>query len=339
MTTCPSCGSQVAPRILACPGCGSLVHGAEVERLVSDARDSSDPGAALATLRRAAELLPPGSSQHSWVIARIDERSRQLDSAPAGAARPAPQAPATGGRTAARGGAIGAIALLLWKLKALVLLALTKGKLLLLGLSKGSTMFTMLLSFGVYWAAFGWRLAAGLVVSIYVHEMGHVVALQRLGIAATAPMFLPGVGAVVRLKQYPQTPREDARVGLAGPIWGMGAAAACMAAFLATGSPVWAAIAHVGAWINIFNLLPVWQLDGARGLHALSRGQRLMVAVAAGGLYLLTREGLLLFIAAITAFRALSERGAEEPDPIAMVQFVTLLGVLSTFMWIRVPGL
>src|SRR5439155_143942 len=83
----------------------------------------------------------------------------------------------------------------------------------LLGLTKASTLFTMLLSAGVYWAAWGWKFALGVVLSIYVHEMGHVQALQRYGIKATAPMFIPGVGAVVRLKQYPASPR-DARVGL-----------------------------------------------------------------------------------------------------------------------------
>src|SRR3989454_12639768 len=81
----------------------------------------------------------------------------------------------------------------------------------------------MLLSAGVYWAAWGWKFALGVVLSIYVHEMGHVQALQRYGIKATAPMFIPGVGAVVRLKQYPASPREDARVGLAGPLGGLGA--------------------------------------------------------------------------------------------------------------------
>jgi len=77
-------------------------------------------------------------------------------------------------------------------LENLVLAALGKGKLLLLGLTKSTTLFTMLLSMGVYWTAWGWRFALGLVLSIYVHEMGHVAALQRYGIKATAPMFIPG---------------------------------------------------------------------------------------------------------------------------------------------------
>ena len=34
----------------------------------------------------------------------------------------------------------------------------------------------------------------------------------------------------------------------------------------------------LSASINLFNLIPVWQLDGSRGLHALSRFERLVVA-------------------------------------------------------------
>lgn len=54
-------------------------------------------------------------------------------------------------------------------------------------------------------------------------------------------------------------------MGLAGPLWGLAAAIAAALAYLATDAPIWAAIARFGAWINLFNLLPVWQLDGSRG--------------------------------------------------------------------------
>src|SRR2546422_10258388 len=101
--------------------------------------------------------------------------------------------------------------------------------------------------------------------------MGHVQALQRYGIKATAPMFIPGVGAVVRLKQYPASPREDARVGLAGPLWGLGAAAAAHAAYIGTGGGVWAAIAHFCARGNLFKPVPRLQLDGGGGFPALPR--------------------------------------------------------------------
>src|SRR5262249_16684796 len=186
--------------------------------------------------------------------------------------------------------ALGAAGLFLWKLKFVLVFLLTKAKLLVFGLTKVTTLFSMLLSLGVYWTQWGWQFALGLVISIYIHEMGHVAALQRFGIPATAPMFIPGLGAFVRLRQYPATPQEDARVGLAGPLWGLGAALAAYVVFLATGWSSWAAIARVGAWINLFNLLPVWQLDGSRGFRALSRGQRWLAVLALALLWYVTCE-------------------------------------------------
>ena len=78
----------------------------------------------------------------------------------------------------------------------LALFLLTKGKLLLFGLSKGTTFLSMLAALGVYWTLWGWKFALGFVLSIYVHEMGHVAAMKRFGLAATAPMFIPGFGAL-----------------------------------------------------------------------------------------------------------------------------------------------
>src|SRR4030095_13695761 len=96
---------------------------------------------------------------------------------------------------------------------AVLLLALGKLKFLLLGLTKLSTFVAMFAFFGVYWNLYGWPLAAGLVISIYIHEMGHVAMLRRLGIAAGAPLFIPGVGALVMLKQHVDDPVTDAKIG------------------------------------------------------------------------------------------------------------------------------
>src|SRR5207244_3644081 len=131
----------------------------------------------------------------------------------------------------------------------------------------------------------------------YVHEMGHVAALRRFGIQASAPMFVPGVGAFVRLQQRMDDPTVDAEVGLAGPRWGMLAAAAATAGGVLFASPLLLALGRSGAWINIFNLLPVWQLDGARAFTALSRGGRVAVACVLGALAWWTGDVMLVFVA------------------------------------------
>ena len=330
---CPQCGTDVAPALLACPSCHRLVHADELKRLAAAAERAAQAGdrsSALAAWREALDLLPRDSTQHHVVSARVLELSRALDREPQ-----APRQASRAGRNAAGLGALGA---LLLKFKFALIFLLTKAKLLLLGLTKASTFFSMLLSAGVYWSIWGWKFAVGVVLSIYVHEMGHVQALQRYGIKATAPMFIPGVGAVVRLKQYPADRREDARVGLAGPIWGLGAAAAAYAVYRATGSGIWGAIAHFGAWVNLFNLLPVWQLDGGRGFRALTRTQRWIAAALIGSMWLLTGESLLVLLGLAAAASAGFADSADQPDPTILARYGLLVIVLSLLTWSAVPG-
>jgi Zn-dependent protease len=333
LTSCPECRTQLAPGLVACPSCGRLLYAADLKSLAAEAERltaTGDVAGALAAWRAAVDLLPPDSPQYAAVSARIADLSRALD-AQAGA-RPA-EKPAW----AARAGVVGAGILLLWKFKFLLAFIATKGKLLLLGLTKTSTLFSMLLSFGVYWQLWGWKFAAGLVGSIYIHEMGHVAMLRRFGIPATAPMFIPGVGAFIRTKFYPKDVVADARVGLAGPIWGLAAALAAYALFLASDAPIWRAIAYLGAWINLFNLLPVWQLDGAHAFRALTRRQRWWAAAAIAAAWIVSTEGLLLVLLLGAGWSAWKGTPAERPDRRALVEYVALIAVLTLLTQVRAP--
>lgn len=335
---CPDCRSEVAPGLLACPGCQRLVYGVELRGLAEEARVAADRGdlsGALAAWRSAHEKVPPESSQAAAILARIHRLSKQLDR---GSASAVPKASrwSQGGFV----GALGAGGLLVWKFKAAVLFLLGKGKLLLLGLTKGGTLLSMLASLGLYWALWGWPFALGLVLSIYVHEMGHVFALSRLGIKASAPAFIPGFGALIRLKQYPASSMEDARVGLAGPIWGLGAALATWFVFLVSGAAIWGAIAHVGAWLNLFNLLPISPLDGGRGFRALSAWQRALAAAVLGAMWWITGEGLLLLLLLVAVVRALrKEQETAGGDSRAFLQYVGLIVALALLCAIPLPEL
>ena len=335
---CPDCGTELSPALLSCPHCGRLIHSERLNQLAAAAKQAASGGdvtGALTAWREAMELLPPESKQYAAVGAAVAALTREAD---ARGLKPAPAAPAPGspaGRhgskrgAASAAGAIGAAAIFL----------ITKAKLLLFGLTKASTFFSMLLSIGAYWAVYGWKVALGLVLSIYVHEMGHVAMLRRYGMRATAPMFVPGLGALIRLQQHPTNPVEDARIGLAGPIWGLGAAVACYGVWLASGWPAWGAIASVGAWVNLFNLLPVWQLDGGRGFRALSKPQRWAVVGTMGGLYFLTHDGLLIALLGFGILRIFSdvERVPEKGDKRTLYEFIFLLITLSLLAWARVP--
>lgn len=350
---CGQCGTQLAPTLLACPACGRLVHGERLRALAADAEDAArrgDATAALARWREALDLLPAGSRQLEVVTEKVNALSEQVRTGAAGSVIPLPysattRAPETTRKhTGARGALIGAgaLALLLWKFKFVVVFLVTKGKLLILGLTKSTTILSMLLSLGVYWTAWGWKFALGFVLSIYVHEMGHVVALTRYGFKATAPMFIPGIGALIRLKQHPANPHEDAAIGLAGPVYGLGAALAALGLWYATDHPVFAAIAWWGALINLFNLLPVGSLDGGRAFRALSRNQRWLAVLAIGAAWFYTEMALLpalLVMALIRAipFRASRDSPAEVSDARATALYVGLVWALSLICMIRVP--
>ena len=324
VTRCATCGTDVAPGILACPGCHRLVHADALKKhrdAAEAAAQTGDVAAELTAWRLAAELLPPQSKQYAVVQEKIAALSQAADAAPL------PAVPQSGPWKWV--GGLGTAGLFLWKFKFLVVALATKGKLLLLGLTKASTFFSMFLAFGVYWAAWGMWFALGIVLSIYVHEMGHVFALRRFGVAATAPMFIPGLGALIRMKGQRLSPRENARVGLAGPMWGLAAAIAALAGAALGGGQMWTAIAHVGAWINLFNLLPVWQLDGNRGFSALARSGRLAVTAAFVAGWMVAGDGLFVLLVLTAGFRAFNADAPPENDRGALGEFLFLVLALA----------
>ena len=336
---CRQCGADMPPAAVSCPACHALVHAGQLKSLAAAAGAAAargDVSGQLEAWRVALTLLPPGSSQFRSISDRVQALSRSLTD-PSSAPSPEPAAGDT--KKAWSGGAIGAAALLLWKFKAIGVFLLTKGKLLLVGLSKGSTFFSMLAALGVYWTLWGWKFALGFVLSIYIHEMGHVAAMKRFGLAATAPMFIPGFGAFIRMKQHPATVQEEARIGLGGPIWGFGAAAACFLIYTATQQPFWAALTHAGAMINLFNLMPIWQLDGGHAFKALNRTERWIATGVTGAALLLTGEGLLVLVAILAAVQAFREAPNAEGDRTALIQFAGLVVALGLLMKMPVPGL
>ncbi|HEX3692285.1 MAG TPA: site-2 protease family protein [Solirubrobacteraceae bacterium] len=164
------------------------------------------------------------------------------------------------------GGAVAGIAALAAKFGAYV----KGGVLLLPKLKLLTTAGTALVSVAAYSLFWGWQFAAGFVLLIFVHEMGHVIALRREGIKASAPMFIPFLGAAIFSRSLGDNALAEARVGLAGPLLGtLGAGVVALTGAL-TGSDFLLALAYVGFLLNLFNLLPVLPLDGGRAMAAMA---------------------------------------------------------------------
>jgi Zn-dependent protease len=140
---------------------------------------------------------------------------------------------------------------------------------LLLKLKIVTTGASMLVSIAAYSWIWGLPFAIGFVLLILVHELGHVLELRRQGVPASAPLFIPFLGAVVGMKELPDDAWKEAKVALAGPLLGSVGAAACWVAAEATGSDLLMALAFVGFFLNLFNLVPITPLDGGRAAAAL----------------------------------------------------------------------
>ncbi|HKC20246.1 MAG TPA: site-2 protease family protein, partial [Candidatus Dormibacteraeota bacterium] len=165
---------------------------------------------------------------------------------------PAPQQRSSGGLL----GWLGSAALAVWAVVKYGLVVLVK-------LPAGATILSMLVSFGGYALLFGPWFAVALVVMIFVHEMGHVLEIRRQGMHATAPIFIPFLGAAIFQRSHPTDALKQAEVGIAGPIAGTLGATAAFLLYGSTGQPVLLLMAWIGFYINLFNLIPIWQLDGA----------------------------------------------------------------------------
>jgi Zn-dependent protease len=164
-----------------------------------------------------------------------------------------------------RGGATGiGAAVLAFAAKAkVVLLALGHVKLLV-------TVGSMVISIAAYASIWGLPFALGFVALLFVHEMGHVIAIKFEGGKASWPFFIPFMGAMIAARSFGDDAAAEARVGLAGPVLGTVGSAVCFFIWKDTGHQIWQGLAYFGFFLNLFNLIPVLPLDGGRAMSAMS---------------------------------------------------------------------
>src|SRR6266704_4517907 len=162
------------------------------------------------------------------------------------------------------------------------------GLVFLVKLPAAGTLISLVVSFGGYALFYGPWFAVALVTMILVHEMGHVIEIRRQGMQATAPIFIPFLGAAIFQRSHPTDALKQAQLGIAGPIAGTIGATAAFFLYLSTQWEVFLLAALIGFYINLFNMIPVWQLDGAWVLAPVSKWFQL-----AG--YLLIALGVIVF--------------------------------------------
>jgi Zn-dependent protease len=173
-------------------------------------------------------------------------------------------------------------------LVALLLGALAYGKYALLFVFKVpalATLATALVSVGAYSLFYGPWVAVAIVAMIFIHEMGHVVEIRRQGMHATAPIFIPFVGAAIFQRSHAQSPMHQAQIGIAGPVAGTIGATAALVLYGSTHSPVLLVAAYFGFLINLFNMIPFGMLDGGWILAPVSKWIQVAGLLVLAGLF------------------------------------------------------
>jgi Zn-dependent protease len=149
--------------------------------------------------------------------------------------------------------------------------------------------FGVFISVAAYALIWGWRFAVGFVLLIFVHEMGHFLEARRQGLRPALPVFVPFLGAYVAIKDAPHDPWRNGLISIAGPVVGGLGALACLAFGNTNDSDLLRALAYSGFLLNLFNLIPIFPLDGGfigSSTRALWRHGPRSRAILLGGAYL-----------------------------------------------------
>ena len=178
-----------------------------------------------------------------------------------------------------------------------------------------TTLVSLLVSFGAYAVIYGPWFAVSLVTMILVHEMGHVVEIRRQGMQATAPIFIPFLGAAIFQRSHPTDALKQAQIGIAGPIAGTLGATAAFALYAATQNEVFLLAAWLGFFLNLFNLVPVWQLDGSWILAPVSKWFQAAGYAVVAALALFHVVSIFLIVIALLGVPTLVQRFRNADNP------------------------
>ncbi|WP_338577951.1 site-2 protease family protein [Brevundimonas olei] len=124
-----------------------------------------------------------------------------------------------------------------------------------------------LLMAGFLWFLTGsWVVAGAVLFGLFVHEYGHVLAMNRVGMGPARIYIIPFLGGLAKGQREPKSEWHGVLVSLAGPAFGLLAMIPFVAVGLALKAPEWLMGAFFIAMINLLNLLPAPPLDGSKAL-------------------------------------------------------------------------
>lgn len=106
-----------------------------------------------------------------------------------------------------------------------------------------------------------------IIVVLLIHETGHLLGMRSFGYRNVQMFFIPFFGAAVSGEKSNIAASKEAIVSLLGPGPGIIIGCVLMLMFAATGRKDYLNLAGIFLFINMFNLLPFYPLDGGRFLY------------------------------------------------------------------------
>lgn len=137
--------------------------------------------------------------------------------------------------------------------------------------------FSLLIFFQLGLFSFGLEGLLMIIIVLLVHEGGHLLGMQMFGYRNVQMFFIPFFGAAVSGEKRNVAAYKEAIVSLLGPFPGVIIGCVLLVMFAATGQEYYLRFANIFLFINVFNLLPFFPLDGGRFLYTVlfSRNQYL----------------------------------------------------------------
>ena len=184
----------------------------------------------------------------------------------------------------------------------------------------------------VSWMLFGLEATIGGTILVCIHEMGHFLEAKRRGFEPAYPVFLPALGAYVKLSRETMTPDSRAAVALAGPTAGFIGTALCALGWVVTHSPSWAAFTVFGSLINVLNLIPYWTLDGAHIAPVLGKFYWLAVAIESLTFFFLTERWMFLALGCIAFLWLFVSAAPLKSNTSVGISLIALIAAFGTLL-------
>ena len=106
-----------------------------------------------------------------------------------------------------------------------------------------------------------------IILVLLTHEMGHLLGMRLFGYSNVQMFFIPFFGAAVSGESRNVATYKRAIISLLGPVPGILIGCVLLFMFATTGRDDYLNLAAMFLFINCFNLLPFYPLDGGRFLY------------------------------------------------------------------------